>query len=74
MARAARPVRFAWLIALLAVAACATDDRDSSGPYPGDSLYPSSSYDRPYDFRYGTQLRYGDDYCTYHQCRATYWP
>jgi hypothetical protein len=41
MARAARPVRFAWLIALLAVAACATDDRDSSGPYPGDSLYPA---------------------------------
>jgi hypothetical protein len=69
-----RSVRLACLIALLAVTACTSEERDSNSSYPGgDSLYPNS-YDRPYDFRYGTQLRYGNDYCSYHECRSTYWP
>src|SRR5215475_1909612 len=69
MPRSVCLARLACLIVLLALAACTTDERDSDSAYSGDSLY--SGYDGPYDFRYGMQLRYGDDYCSYHDCRSS---
>ena len=70
--RSVRPVGLACLIALLALTACTSEEDDSDSASSGNYWYRGS--DRPYDFRYGAQLRYGDDYCDYHQCRSNYWP